>query len=1533
MLFLSESDVELSEDIAESEIAEEAELPEETGGPEFSDEDGIVPADISEEEVSDDSKSESSLMLSADQITGAVLSYKTEEMQEWTEITGDETSIPGNASFRLKVDFDNISIKTLLENDCKIKYELPSVFRDAVVIAKITSGNENVGDMTVENGSVILIFDETWLRKQSSENDKLNGSFYVEAKADLSKLPENGETEIIVGNTTIRINFDSDVIAKYGNVDLEKTLGVLEETETGDYLNYTLTVTAGEDGCPNVRVEDSFTAGQSWVDSYVLPEDVSAEVGTDGKLVWTVGDMSPRDIKTLTYKIKLKDGYLGVRPKDAVTNEAAVYSGEYKRDTSACTFTPRASATMSKVAGKYTEDGSGGGTIQYTVWVKALDDNTYVLDNVTVWDALDGSVSGGASTDPAFLQYLTYDGDSFRLYEGGSNRQDGSAGLTEIENADPVNISQEKKSFTYNVGNLKPGECRTLVYTVRIDAGVFAQSNVDFIIGNRATILSDPSRTDGGSQRLENYNSKKTITSRKWARKLLGEEVKESRNIPMSGTVCDTSGTSTDESSFTIPAGSYQYQVVVNEAGDWDVSSAVMKDSFGETGHMHYVGYVRVDAYSINNPGNYGSDDAAADALSKMSPVQTVWVKIDQQKSFEFTPAEVGLSKDNCAYLLTYYAVPEYLGDVSSVIVANQFDLTGTVGINGNYYVLGGINVSASVTLQGGNYFSTSKQFWYYDRNAKGDETSANGALYWVIRAQGNLIPNGTVFKDAIETDEGENPHRTGTVAAAFTAETIEDFSQYENLEDLKKCTGYKEFDSYDLSAGTAELQLALNEEIRLDPSDSLYFVIATYPTKLPEREGASLKYQNTLYTKDPGENKEWVYQSGDIHYIVGGENIYKYLAKVFEVKAGETPDETEIVWKKKSEDSYIGDGQDLVVQKDYLKEAGSGLYAAWKVRINQDSTLSGTYRVKEKIPEGMDVVYIQRYSTGQSYGTRPVFAEIQGLTSDWKKVEQNFTFKDNNPTPAIYYKKDQEIIWDVRGLIADPQTPGGYYAEYLVVCKLTDSEVLLGGQTKTFNNEVILTDQAGNTLGSDTDGVELSAPKLSKTGTYDPQTNGGRYPFCIVLNELGTDLVPGADSIRLIDEMCDVLILDPDSIRVVNSDTNAEVAFSSAIEGNKLTLTLPDDQPLTITYEAVINAAPGQKLNISNNAHWEGYATTEGGGVKDEGFSYAAGATVGAGANAKLTVIKSDQYNNQLKLKNAEFRLTEMELLQNESDGEPGSLTEVSGGLTLTGTTDENGKLVWMDNSQNLKFNTIYCLTETKAPDGYVLDETPHYFVIAKAVEDTGEYPDWFAAAEKRNVHIHYSSAEYTYNAYNHKGEIQVKKAFRNADGSPLEKLNGTYTFGLYTAKTDTGSDGHQPNEDSDTFPENLVQVQTATVRYANNTVTPSEGYVRFTNVELGKTYYIYELDDEGKPIRANEEGTVGGIPFVTSYDKENISVSADSSIGEITVTNRMNYAELPDTGGTGTIPYTAGGAVLMAVSVGILYYRLRRRREAGSS
>lgn len=1480
-------------------------------------------------------------------ITGATLYYRTDENAAWTNVSG-ATDIPGDADFKLVISYGNVLIDNLLAAGGKMTYTLPNLLRNATANGSITSGSTTVGTITVANNTVTLAFDTTWLAKQKTEtNTVISGDFFVEAEVNLSQVGEDGTGQIVIGNTTINIDFAGDIVAKYGNVNLSKTVSAISEETDGDYLTYTLTVKAGADGCPEVKVVDTFADTQH-IEEYVgvtggssatndtdgptetggtgivyigaaptedkpIPDPAGENPTKPGTLVWDIGDMATNETRTLTYRVKLKDAYTGVTAKGNLQNTANVYSKTYQRDSDTVTFTPRAGATMSKVASTFTPGENGGGTITYTIWVKANADNSYVLDNVKIMDALDGSIENQNGTLAAIRQYLSYDANSFHLYQGGSNGQNGSSGLTEITAGTTLNITdtdndgKKNDSFTYYVGSLAPGESKTLTYTVNVEPGVFvAAGNKDFKINNRACIYTDDSRKDGGL-RLNGYMTSKTIDRKVWSRKLAGGKQETESTVSMSGSVYDATGSSvtqitSPDSSFTAPAGSYKYQVAANEAGDWDLSSASMADSLGSQ-YMKFVGYVRVDAYTIssNAPGSGLNDAAAIANLSSRTPDQTVWVKVDGQTSFSFTSEQIGLAGKK-AYLLTYYAQPTNIDGITQVVVSNRFNLSGTVGIGNIRYALAGIGVEASVIVEGGKSFAAEKQSWYYEEPQVTTGDFANGALYWVIKVDGKVLPSGTAIKDVTKAVGGSAHYIRGTsFVGVYTGNlgtnSLADYADLDSLIASNLLTAL-ESSNYTVAKGNYSLTLTLNTEIRLAQGDSLYLIVKTEPSQLPAKKRDAFTYNNKLQSRSNGTN--WLDHNTASKTLYGSENIFKELGRVF---------------------TYPGSGNSIMDIKHGTNQAistdalnGAGTYVAWQIHVNYEGSLSGRYRVVEQIPDGMEVTYVRIWWLGDKavrQDPKPTFAqltaeEIAALGGSWTEYAKPLLSNNAGSQTNYYYTNGQQVIWDIDNLVAGGGYRDDYAVEIQIVCKVTDPDVILGGVSKEFNNVVRLQNSEGTTIGSDSNGVTIGKQTLSKQGTYNPEINGGRYPFKITLNGLGEDLVSGKDTITLVDKLSKTLIMDTTSIQVVNTKTGEVVSnWTASVEGQTLKIVLPDNLPLTVTYETTVNAAPGQTISISNNAHWEGYTTPSGGSVEVKEFSYSTGGTAGADTSPSVTVKKMDQYNTSQTLSGATFTLV-------EGTYADGTFTPTTDGLSLTGTTGKDGTLTFgKESGQTMKYNTVYCLTETAAPEGYVMDAVPHYFAVVKQQED-GSYPTF-----PNGVTVWYQSADYTYQAYNHKGEATVAKAFLDAGGNHLAKIDGAYRFGIYTEANPTGD-----------------PLQTVTITYVNSTVTPESGTAKFTNLTLGGTYYIYELDDSGQPISGNVPATVNSSSFLVTYTNgPAVTVPADgSAAATVTVTNQVCYPELPNTGGAGTIPYTIGGFLLLTGAAFLLLYHHTKRRKGGS-
>ena len=889
--------------------------------------------------------------------------------------------------------------------------------------------------------------------------------------------------------------------------------------------------------------------------------------------------------------------------------------------------------------------------------------------------------------------------------------------------------------------------------------------------------------------------------------------------------------------------------------------------------------------------------------MSRRTPDQTVWVKVDGKTSFRFTPKQIGLNGTQ-AYLLTYYAQPKNTDGITQVVVSNSFNLSGKVGIGNIQYELAGIGVEASVIVEGSNRFAAEKQSWYYEEPKETTGDFANGALYWVIKVDGTVLPSGTAIRDVTNAVGGSahyirDTSFVGVYTGNLRTNSLADYADLDSLNARGPLTAL-ESSNYTVAKDNSSLTLTLKTEIPLEQGNSLYLIVKTEPSQLPANKRDAFTYNNKLQSSSDGTN--WLDHNTASKTLYGSENIFKELGRVF---------------------TYPGSGNSITNIQSGTNQGistgalnGAGTYVAWQIHVNYEGSLSGRHRVVEQIPDGMEVTYVRMWWLGSKavqQDHKPTFArltaeEIAALGGSWTEYEKTLLSNNAGKQTNYYYTNGQQVFWDIDNLVAGGGFRDDYAVEIQIVCKVTDPDVLLGGVSKEFNNVVSLQNSEGTIIGNDSNGVTIRKQTLSKQGTYNPETNGGRYPFKIKLNELGEDLVSGEDTITLVDELSDTLILDTTSIRVVNTRTDEVVTnWTSSVVGQTLKIVLPDKLPLTVTYETTVNAAPGQTISISNNAHWEGYATPSGGSVEDNEFSYSTGGTAGADTSPSVTVKKLDQYNTSQTLSGATFTLVEVSYAD-------GSFTATENGLSLTGTTGEDGTLTFGKTSeQTMSYNTVYCLTETVAPEGYVRDAVPHYFAVAKPQEEDGKCPTF-----PDGVTVWYQSADYTYQAYNHKGEATVAKAFLDAGGKPLAKIDGAYRFGIYTEANPTGN-----------------PLQTVTIAYANSTVTPESRTAKFTNLTLGGTYYIYELDDNDVPIRGdNTLATVNGSSFLVTYPNgPAVTVPADGSAADtVTVTNQVCYPELPNTGGAGTIPYTIGGFLLLTGAAFLLLYRHTKRRKEDS-
>ena len=1474
------------------------------------------------------------------------LSYKKAD-GTWQEFSQEEVS--GNPPVRLEVEYEKVQIRNLLKSyNRKLTYQLPDLLRNVTTAGKIMEGSQQVGTVTSQNGKIVVEFYESYLQGLLDRGQTtIAGDFYAEGKVTLSQLKPDGTITLSTADKNYQLNFGPDAVAKYGQISVEKTCTSSQviSTESGNYLAYTITVTAGEDGCPDVSVVDTIVNNKTSVDSYVgigasgstlsgspnnqnpyetiaadknhgtvylgnattdstnpVPTPGAANITEPGSMVWKIGNMAAGEIRTLTYYVKLKDK-VPLNGKN-IKNKADVYSRTYKRTYAEKTFVPTIGYNMWKTRVEdivRNEDGSY--TIKYKIYFDLT--SNYPLKDFEFLDYLDDQ-SDNIHTDSNALPYISYNRDSVKLYKSGVElpSTDYTVSWANGDNnyVTPWNDSKNNPTrFKISGTDSSPltvrmGDSYYATYTVTVKPEALAAMKSDRVEVKNRYYVNTSNASKKWNYGLDRVYSNETVGNYTWDKKVVGSGTTSEQTFTMSGDKYEYKSSvssakpekinSQPDISFTVPAGSYRYTVDVNQTlGDWDATDVSMTDTLSSD-KMNYIGYAKVEARE------YNSD------TKEYEVKDTKWVKIDGLSWFTLKPSYLGWSGVNYAYKFTYYARPAD-SNFGEVKVTNTFSLSGNAIRGQKSLPLDGISSQGEVTVSGSFKMNVKKESWYYEEPKTGATTWKNGKLYWVIEVSGTAILQGTGFRDAIlnGNDLKDSYLHSDSLEGIYIGtlpggKTITGYSSLEELKASGELTDAKDkftapvlgkSKNFEGTDNYSELTVQAKERITLE-NNKLYFIIRTEPRELPAAYRDAFKFGNSIDTCENGT--DWVQKNNADKTLYKGADILKELGQTF------TYDGTTVTSKNDGADK--GNNSRIVT----TALLGAGQYAAWAFKVNYAGELLGTYRVLETIPNGMELAYIRIKWVGDKQNFNTIDSKgIPELKSDgWKEKTITAGTDNGSEKTTTYYVKGNQALIELGDFTAGKERDS-YSVDVQVVCRVTDPDVLLGGKEKTFTNQVTLQTTAGREINTATSPATIEPQKKLDKKITSKGTE--KITFTIEANPFGEALpAENGTTLTLIDKLSSSLILDTGSIRVINSETNADVVYTASFDAtaNMLKIAIPCNVPVKITYDATVDAPPGQTVSFSNDAYWEKYSPAGGDSVKEENYSYAAGGTVSAGDNITLKIIKKDQNNLSSLLEGAKFEIIECE---RKSDG---TITDVSG-KEWNGTTNDKGEISFgagTSTDSAMNYNTIYKVTETEAPSGYAVNSEPIYIMVPRKAKNVTDYSDYVnACINDSRIHKQYKST-YELTVLNHKGEITVEKKFKGPGGQNANPVSGTYKFGLY--------------EDADGT---TTPLQTVTITY--NAAETGSRTAKFTNLDLKKTYYVFELDDNGNPIKDSATAaTVNKMEYFTSYENKTTGGTAtggnDAVSGDtVTVTNQIRVKELPSTGSYGSLIYRLAGAILI--------------------
>lgn len=1308
-----------------------------------------------------------------------------------------------------------------------------------------------------------------------------------------------------------------------------------------------MTVTAGKDGCKGLYVVDKFTSNANLVsyagnisstettltsndnkkDPFEMPieashgkiykadiPDATTKIPKPGAseiknpcIVWNIGNMGPNESRMLTYYVKLNDKEsLKDKPID---NSASLYSkgstDTYDKGSEKASFTPTIvySSFEKYVDGTIKRNSDGSYTIPFKSLISIKkDESNYTIKNLQFYDYLKHNMN--TEIDADLLQYIHFDRNSFKLYMNNNNEPVDSSQYnikwsTKTDNTgfqewdDKVNF----RSFVLsgnkdNPINLSPGVSCYITYNVIVKPEAFAKIHTDTLHAfNRFIAHADNvDKRDDFAGGFEAWNSIANIKTYEWNAKQVEKIATTTpKTETMSGDrfIYENNAIqkdSTSNTSFTIPEGSYKYTVETNKTlNDFNVNEVTMTDTL-TSNHMKYVGYMKVEALeaeSISSDLNKEKNDTYT-LNSHYKTVDTKWVKIDGQKTFSLKPSELGWTNKNYAYRFTYYAKPDNLDTFTETKVKNKFTLEGVVKKGNGTFKFNQEDVSreTTLTIKGNLNLNANKQSWYYKEPNTDSNTWTNGELYWVVDIGGSQINKDMVFRDLIKTGDGitNSILREGSLVGIYKGTLLEgkNISDYKDIEDLKNNSGLTPINDKFISQlnGTNELLLTAKDDIQLG-NDKVYMIIKSEPSELPSptNNRDTKTYKNSIYIKEDGEYVSPIVAEKTLYT---SPKILKELGQVFKYD-GTTVTTLQIGADKKDN----GDADPSKIDTKLLDNS-KGVFISWAFKVNYDGQLSGGYDVIDDIPDGMEFSYMRVKWHGDD-ASQVTSKTIENFDSSTWEQEYNDSKNDNkNSEHTIYYvSKDKKRTMIRLGDFKPMSTRDNNSVDVQVVCRITDPQVLLGAQSNDFTNKVTL-QKNGKDIATSSSKVPVQLGDTDKNIDKEiAKKNGQKLDFEINTNQLGQTLPTNDDGgLTLVDKLGDNLRLDMTSVKVYKNNNVELTDCIKSYQNNILEISrIPNDVPIKIRYTVTVNMKPGDAVNIANTAYWKGYSEN-GGDTVQESYSYSVSGIIQTSSVVNFKLTKLDQNNLDTVLRGATFKIEKCTF------DESGNMTTSD---ISTETTNENGIII-----EQLQYDTLYRITETQAPYGYVLDDKPIYILDVK---DKDNYVNTVKQKIKDGeLNILYKQENFDLDVMNHKGEITVVKKFINdAAGKSTKPVSGIYTFGLY--------------DDKNKLDEKAI------IYGAGDTPDKS---VKFENLELNKTYYVYELDDQDKPIKdTSKEVTINTMNYQVVYEKNGITLSSEKNSEKIVVTNKSRTKILPSTGSMGTLIYRLLGATLVVASL----------------
>lgn len=610
---------------------------------------------------------------------------------------------------------------------------------------------------------------------------------------------------------------------------------------------------------------------------------------------------------------------------------------------------------------------------------------------------------------------------------------------------------------------------------------------------------------------------------------------------------------------------------------------------------------------------------------------------------------------------------------------------------------------------------------------------------------------------------------------------------------------------------------------------------------------------------------------------------------------------------------------------------ASAGFYAADNVKITAGNGTDGEtyiyYQLKLETNRGLlklpanitdqlpsHVTYVDRSAQliaedYQSHHYHPYYASVDYIPSSggWltgvSLSDPCFFTCDSSNAATLKFTLNSEI-----NCVATRYT--SFYIRYAVkVNKDIWDSSRTDTQTQYFTNTAKWEDVGDSTTKTT---VEYQNSLLVKNGSYDSTAN--EVTYSIVINpkklKLGDESrITLTDKVVVPDRSKNSAALVDSSIKLYDYDAatgkkgvelpsdSYKTSYQETSEGYILTVQVPNEQSYLLEYKYANTS--NTAYTMTNTAELYGYTT------KDVSFDVKQSTAGGSAHTVGLTIHKVDSNNVKTSLPGARFQLEKYDKSQNKFVVVNADIPAKSEDLSYFYLSFSNsGSGSTADGTVLYPFDTLYRLTETEAPEGYAKDSSPHYFIWTTAGTDSNTA--YFNAVGSTqltevapgDVNYYYEGDAITLTVKNTSNRLIIQKLWQdnsgNYIGSSDTRLPAEITVKLYRRNAPS---------DAGTFVKEF-------------TLTRNTDWKATYNVPASDLNCYFYVEETSTNTRYDVEYTVNNVKgadiiLLTNKEKEN-----------------SGY-ELPSTGGTGTLPFTAVGGTMMLTALAYSFIHRKRRRE----